>query len=460
MKEKSASPKGLKKALGFKSLFLVSIGIVVSQTSVVSIFRGAGLGGGSFFIAIFIAFIIALSYISTYSELALMMRKAGSISTYTAVAMGHFPAIIAAISAYVAPAVFGSVAELFLLQNVVETIFSGEYTYISLLVVWVFTFLNIMGIDLFKTVQSVISFTMLVTLIVIGFVGLGTLNESGISSDQIISEVMHPKSSLFTLVLIALWPFIAFEMVCDFIEEAKNPTKHIPKAMFSACIVLFFAYCLIAFAAMNLVSSQQLIQSEIPHLVLGKVIFGNLGSIVILVLSITTTCGFISTGFATTPRLLYGMANHKQLPPIFMKLHPKYRTPWFGILMLAVVISLAIFLFQKNSDELLVPVISGASCYLLAYIITHLDLMLLRKKYPDYPRTYKSPFFPILQIVGILGMIYAFLHSSPTIALQNEIFFNVGFSICATAIFAFLWVKLKMKRGLLQTESIEDAIQE
>ncbi|MBK6840044.1 MAG: hypothetical protein IPG90_18640 [Bacteroidetes bacterium] len=85
MSEKPAVTKGLRKVLGFTSLFIITIGLVVSQTSVVSILQGAGLGGGTFFIAIFIAFILTLCYISTYAELALMMPKAGSISTYTAV---------------------------------------------------------------------------------------------------------------------------------------------------------------------------------------------------------------------------------------------------------------------------------------------------------------------------------------------------------------------------------------
>ena len=137
MGEKVESSIGLKKVLGFIPLFIITIGIVVSQSSVVSILQGAGLGGGTFFIAILVAFIIALSYISTYSELSLIMPKAGTISTYTAVSIGHFPAIIAALSAYVAPTLFGSIAELFLLQNVIDTIMPGSFTNISLIVVWV-----------------------------------------------------------------------------------------------------------------------------------------------------------------------------------------------------------------------------------------------------------------------------------------------------------------------------------
>ncbi len=460
MNEKQVASKGLKKVLGFTSLLIITIGIVVSQSSVVSILQGAGLGGGTFFIAILIAFGIALCYISTYSELALMMPKAGSISTYTAVSIGHFPAIIAALSAYVAPTIFGTLAELLLLQNVLDTITHTSFTTISLIIVWVFALLNIFGIDLFASVQSIISFTMLVTLAVIGFVGFTTVNTQGTPPTQILQDFLHPNSSVFTLVLVALWPFIAFEMVCDFIEEAKNPVRHIPKAMFNASIVLLCAYSLVAFAAMKLVTAEQLTNTDIPHLVLGKVIFGKAGKIVILILSITTTFGFISTSFATTPRLLYGMAQHKQLPPIFKRLHPKWRTPWFGTLSLAILISIAIFLFRKNTDGLLMLVITGASCYLLAYIITHIDLIVLRKRYPNYPRSYKSPWFPILQISGIVGMIYAFINNSPTPELRLKVYINIAIFIGLAGVFAFCWVKYKMKKGLFEPETIEQAIKD
>jgi len=231
MSEKPAVTKGLKKVLGLTSLFIITIGLVVSQTSVVSILQGAGLGGGTFFIAIFIAFILTICYISTYSELALMMPKAGSISTYTAVSLGHFAAIISALSAYVAPAIFATPAEMLLMQHVLDTIAPGSFTNIALILLWLFTVLNVLGINLFASIQSIISFTMLVTLVVIGFAGITIHASNGTSTAHIINDMFHSGSSVFSLLLVALWPFVAFEMVCDLIEEAKNPVKHIPKAM-------------------------------------------------------------------------------------------------------------------------------------------------------------------------------------------------------------------------------------
>ena len=79
---------GLKKVLGFPSLFAAAIGLVVAQSCFVSILQGVGNGGATFFIALIIAFLLTLCYSATWAELSLMMPKAGGISTYTLTAIG------------------------------------------------------------------------------------------------------------------------------------------------------------------------------------------------------------------------------------------------------------------------------------------------------------------------------------------------------------------------------------
>jgi amino acid transporter len=387
-----------------------------------------------------------------------MMPKAGSISTYTAVSTGHFAAIIAAISAYVAPAIFAWPAELLLLEHVIDSIAPGSFNHIALLLLWFFAILNILGIDLFAKIQSFISYTMLVTLLVIGFSYFTSATSKGTSEMQIWQDLLHPGMSVFSLVLLALWAFISFEVVCDFIEETKNPKKHLPKAMFIASATMLFVYSLLAFTAMRKVPAAQLANTDIPHWILGKELLGNAGKIIIVVLAITTTSGAINSALAAIPRLLYGMAHHKQLPAIFMTLHPKRKTPWFGILVLSMATSIPILIFGKNPDALLMLLISAASCWLLTYIIAHIDLIVLRNKYPEHNRPFKSPMFPLLQLVGIAGMAFAFINCAPTPELRLKIYTNAALFIGLTGAFAFFWVKYKMKKGLFEAEAIEQAI--
>ena len=123
-------------------------------------------------------------------------------------------------------------------------------------------------------------------------------------------------------------------------------------------------------------------------------------------------------------------------------------------------ITVPLFIFGNNASALLMLLISAASCWLLTYNIAHINLVVLRKKYPDHQRPFKSPFFPLLQVLGIAGMAYAFINNAPTPQLRLKVYINTVLFIGITAEYAFFWVKYKMKKGLLKPEPIEQAIKD
>ena len=104
--------------------------------------------------------------------------------------------------------------------------------------------------------------------------------------------------------------------------------------------------------------------------------------------------------------------------------------------------------------------ISAASCWLLTYIIAHINLIVLRYKYPKHSRPFQSPMFPWLQIAGITGMGFAFINCAPTPDLRSKIYLNTALFIGLSAAYAFFWVKHKMKKGLFEAEPIEQAIKD
>lgn len=81
--------------------------------------------------------------------------------------------------------------------------------------------------------------------------------------------------------------------------------------------------------------------------------------------------------------------------------------------------------------------------------------IVLRKRYPQMARPYKAPFYPFLQIIGIIGMVLTIFYAVPTPDLRVKIFTWVGIVIGFTTIISILWIKLVMKRQLFQPESIE-----
>ena len=169
----------LKRVLGFRSLLAISIGVVVSQGVMVMILQGVGIAGLGFFIPLTIAFFLAIFYAFSFSELTLMLPRAASLSTYTEVAIGPLPAMVATYSGYVVVTMFALSAELLLVDLIVRDLFPEFFSPMILGtgILLVFTGLNIIGVDIFAKFQSLLAFTMVVALLMLG----GTaLTDSGL----------------------------------------------------------------------------------------------------------------------------------------------------------------------------------------------------------------------------------------------------------------------------------------
>ncbi|RPA68576.1 APC family permease [Cyclobacteriaceae bacterium YHN15] len=450
----------LNRTLGLPSLFAVAVGVVVSQVVFVSILQGVGIGGASFFVAMLIAFVLTLCYVFTYSELALLLPKAGSISSYTEVAIGHFPAIVASIAGYLAPAIFGLPAELFLMEYILDVLYPGSFVFTGVIILVMFTILNLIGVDLFSKVQSLLSYLMLTSMVVIGVVGLTHSDPRGLPISSIVEGISHLDFNVFNLTMLALWSFFALEFVCPLIEETKNPKKNIPRSMIGASGVLLVIYLLIALAGYRSVPVGELTGSDIPHWLLVLELFGEKSKLIMAVLAITATCSTINTVIATLPRMLFGMAHNNQMPKIFMKIHPKTKAPWVGIIFVASIILIPTLLLGGKQDIILTLMISAGTIWLIAYIIAHIDLMVLRKKYPTISRPFKSPWYPFPQIIGIIGMVYMILHNSPSPDMTRQVYLNAGIILLIAGTFAWWWVKYKMKKKLFEPEPIENVISE
>jgi amino acid transporter len=187
-------------------------------------------------------------------------------------------------------------------------------------------------------------------------------------------------------------------------------------------------------------------------------LFEKTAGLVIVVFAISTTSSTVNAVIASIPRMLYGMAHHKQLPQIFKKLHPRWDTPWFGTLFFFILIAVPLIILGKEPGYVFVLIISATTLWLMAYIIAHINVMVLRRKYPAFKRPFKTPLFPMFQIIGIIGMCYAIWNNSPSPEMTTKIYLNAGIIIGFIAIYAFFWVKLKMKKRLFEVEPIDEAI--
>jgi amino acid transporter len=305
---------------------------------------------------------------------------------------------------------------------------------------------------------SFLAYLMIIAMLLVGIVGIADGNAQRDSITTLFEGFRNLDFSVFNLTALALWAFMAFEFVCPMVEETKNPDKNIPRSMIYAAVALLIVYSLIALAGYLVVPNEELANSEVPHYILVSSLFGETGKFILAVLAITATCSTINSVLATLPRMLFGMAHNKQVPSIFMKIHPRTQTPWVGITSMVILILVPYLIFKNAQDVVIVMIISAATVWLVAYIFGYINLLILRKKYPNFNRPFKSPFYPWAQIIGILAMVYMIFNNSPTPDMTFQVYMNAGILVLIASIYAGLWVKYKMKKGLFEPEPIDQAL--
>ena len=309
-----AAAGDLKRILNFRSLFCVAIGLVVAQNVMVALLNGAGQGGWAFLAVLLFAYLLTLCYASSFAELALMFPRAGTLSTYTEVALGHFPAIVATFCGYIMVAIFGNSAELMIADEILARLLPLDLPPMTLAfsIIVFLTTLNLLGVDIFDKFQSLVVFMMVVALLIIGG---GAVFGFGLTRPEAIT-LFEPGSPLgwgvIALLALAMWGFVGAEFVCPMVEETQQPKRNLPNAMFWGSTLILVIYLLFTAGALLYVPGEALANSELPHFDYVLAVFGEPGLVFLTVAVITATCSTLNTSIASISRIVYGMARNGQ----------------------------------------------------------------------------------------------------------------------------------------------------
>ncbi|MBK7427056.1 MAG: amino acid permease [Saprospiraceae bacterium] len=197
--------------------------------------------------------------------------------------------------------------------------------------------------------------------------------------------------------------FIGFDAVSTAAQETKNPKKSMPMGILGSLVICTVLYVLFAHVLTGLVpleffrdpekggeaSVVAAIQEAMPgYAWLSK-------SITVAILA-----GFSSVILVMLlgqSRVFYTMSRDGLLPKLFSDLHPKYKTPYKGNLAILVLVALFAGFVPGNVVGHMTSI--GT---LFAFILVCAAVIILRKKEPDLPRQFKTPWVPFLPILGIL----------------------------------------------------------
>jgi APA family basic amino acid/polyamine antiporter len=97
------------------------------------------------------------------------------------------------------------------------------------------------------------------------------------------------------------------------------------------------------------------------------------------------------------PRIFYSMSKDGLLPPMFSKVHPKFKTPYISTIITG---SIAMVFAGILPISILGELVSIGT--LLAFIIVCVSVLVLRKSRPEIHRPFRTPWVPTIPILGAL----------------------------------------------------------
>ncbi|GAB3201182.1 APA family basic amino acid/polyamine antiporter [Pontibacter aydingkolensis] len=430
IKESESGKHGLKRTLTASHLTMLGVGAIIGAGIFVLTGTAAANAAGP---AIVISFLIAglgcLFAGLCYAEFASMIPVAGSAYTYGYATLGEFIAwiigwdlVLEYLFGAATVAVGWSGNFVSLLKSLGITIptaiasaplayngasFEATGTIINLpaiILILVMTALLVVGIQesaKFNNIIVVVKVAIVLLVIGFGFQYVNSANwEPFIPAKEILSDgsSRYGWQGVVAGAAIVFFSYIGFDAVSTAAQEAKNPQRDMPIGMLASLGVCTLLYVLMSLVLTGIVPYESLNVPD-PVLLALQVAGPGLKWLYFLtgVGAVAGLASVVLVMLMAQPRIFYSMSRDGLLPGFFGKVHPKYNTPYVPTIITGVVAAIIAGIFPIG---LLGELVSIGT--LLAFVIVCAGIIVLRRTNPDLKRPFKTPFVPLVPILGIL----------------------------------------------------------
>ncbi|WP_417317199.1 amino acid permease [Emcibacter sp.] len=465
-----ANNHGLKRHLGKFNLLLLGVGCIIGAGIYVMSGNAAANFAGPGVVFSFVLAGTACGFTALcYAELASTLPVSGSSYTYCYTSIGEIfawslgwllmleyglaaSALSVGLSGYISSlcAQFGFDIPASLASATVQAAshdgisdfqLTGGFNFLAVVMIALVTLVLVVGIStssLVNNILVVIKVSVLTGFVIIAFDAVEPANyvpfipenEGGFKYGW--EGILRASSTLF-------FAYLGFETVSTAASEARNPQKDMPFGIVGALIFCTIIYMCVVVIMIGVVPFRELgVPDPIALVVdrLGKPEFAAL----IKIGAIAGLASVLLVNAYGQSRISFAMSRDGLLPPIFSRLHEKFRTPMYGTIILGTISAVAAGLFPIT---LLADFVSLGTAF--AFSIVCLSTMWLRTIEPDLERPFRVPLGGIwykgiwLGYVPMIGILLCLVMIGPVIL---DIFLKAFYGDIIPAIFLGFYILL------------------
>ena len=248
----------------------------------------------------------------------------------------------------------------------------------------------------FNNIMVVIKVSVIIMFISLGFMFVKAGNWKPFIPENTGEWGHFGISGILRAAGVIFFAYIGFDAVSTAAQEAKKPQRDMPIGILGSLGISTILYILMAIVLTGIVSYTQLNVAD--PIAVGVNAMGDEMFWLRPIIKIAAIAGISSVILVMLmgqPRIFYAMSKDGLLPPVFSRVHPRFQTPYFSTILTGIA---AIILAGILPINILGELVSIGT--LLAFTIVCISIIVLRKKRPDLNRPFKTPWVPVIPLLG------------------------------------------------------------
>ena len=237
----------------------------------------------------------------------------------------------------------------------------------------------------------------------------------------------------FTGAALVFFAYIGFDAVSTVAEETKNPSRDLPIGIIASLIICTVLYVVVGAVFAGLIPYPELIQrlsnEQAEPLTMALQNAAPPGvtwpATVVAFGSVIAHTAVLLVFQMGQPRIFFSMARDGLLPPVFAKVHPKYKTPHVTTILTGVVVGA--FAAIMSIDEMVDLTNVGT---LFAFLLVSIGIIVLRYKEPNRKRPFRVPLGAwLIPSLGVISYIFLMYYLPPASWWRFVAWLLLGFAV-------------------------------